>query len=639
MWKIRGGIDTLHAFWFAVAFRAIVNVRRVVRKVRRVLGLLVTLAAVLLLTGCAQENAKAEIMLLQAARDDQARGIQLQYDQAKASIQADAVARLDLEKKQAAQAIEVQKAIAQVEYEKQTQLDLLEATHKKALADIDATYQRQIADVQAYTDKARAAAARDVIIALSIGIGGGLCAILVGRGIGNGVTAWARNRGEVVRPDAAGIFPAIVRSDAVLLPSRMSGAYMVIRRPSAGERLIVAAGTAVALMRGKPVDRYESPWVQVGEGDPNVTARDQAQGLLAAATRTPSAIGDRVTRSMLGSSDAPTAATPPPAITPPTYVAPSPVAIVPSFAETLRNWHPTRERMLFGYTQDGTPLHGRLDQLLSGEIVGRQGSGKTTLLRMIYAQCLIVGVRVIVWDLHEDIVSDLPGAVTYTDAQAIDRSAAWLVAELDRRIAQHDKTGTPIMILIDEINQLANVVPAVIEAIGRVVNEGRKYHVYCVVSAKGMPAAMFNGSTVRDSFATRFAFQTTTRQAAMIGFDRDAVPLVRDLTPGRALFEGPWAAQVITIPWTSTDDVKGILRTSNAEAETRKSLSLSPSDPANAEMEAETTTPENAAEKVADMRAAGTGTAAIIAQLWGVTGGRRYAAARAQLAEIERVTP
>jgi hypothetical protein len=151
MWKIRGGIDTLHAFWFAVAFRAIVNVRRVVRKVRRVLGLLVTLAAVLLLTGCAQENAKAEIMLLQAARDDQARGIQLQYDQAKASIQADAVARLDLEKKQAAQAIEVQKAIAQVEYEKQTQLDLLEATHKKALADIDATYQRQIADVQAYT--------------------------------------------------------------------------------------------------------------------------------------------------------------------------------------------------------------------------------------------------------------------------------------------------------------------------------------------------------------------------------------------------------------------------------------------------------------------------------------------------------
>ena len=609
----------------------------------KIRGLLVTLAAVLLLTGCAQENAKAEIMLLQAARDDQERGIQLQYDQAKASIQADAVARLDLEKKQAAQAIEVQKAVAQVEYEKQNQLDLLEATHKKALADIDATYQRQIADVQAYTDKARAAAARDVIIALSIGIGGGLCAILVGRGIGNGVTAWARNRGEVVRPDAAGIFPAIVRSDAVFLPSRMSGAYMVIRRPSAGERMIVAAGTALALARGKPVDRYESPWVQVGEGDPNVTARDQAQGLVAAATRTPSAIGDRVTRSMLSDSTlqpSPVAAA---AITPQADAIPLPeVAHVPTFGEIMRTWQPTPDRMLFGYTHDGTPLHGRLDQLLSGEIVGRQGSGKTTLLRMIYAQCLLVGVRVIVWDLHEDIVSDLPGAVTYTDAQAIDRSAAWIVTELDRRIAQHDKTSAPIMILIDEINQLANVVPAVIEAIGRVVNEGRKYKVYCVVSAKGLPATLFGGSTVRDAFATRFAFQTTARQASMIGFDKDDVEVVRDLTPGRALFEGPWAAQVITVPWTSTDDVKRVLSASGSivtEAETRESLFQSASGSIVTEAEAETETPGNAAETVAEMRRKGLGTSTIIAQLWGVTGGRRYAAARAKLAEIEEVTP
>ena len=591
---------------------------------------LIILAAAVLLAGCAQDNAKAEIMLLNAQRDDQAKAIELQYKQAQANIQADAVAKMDLQKKQAAQAIEVQKAVAAVEYERQNQLDQLEATHKKALADIDATYQRQVADVQAYVDTTRAAAARDVIIALAVGIGGALFVILIGRGLGNGVTAWARNKGEVVRPDAAGIYPAIVRSDAVFLPSRMSGAYMVIRRPSAVERAIVAMGTALALARGKPVEHFEAPWVEVGAGDPQITARDQVQGMLAAATR--HGESDNTARAILGvPASQPTTA----AIVPTQAAQPVP-AIVPAFGDILRTWQPSRDRMLFGYTDAGQPLHGRLDQLLSGEIVGRQGSGKTTLLRMIYAQCLLVGVRVLVWDLHEDIVADLPGAITYTDAKAIDRSAADLVAELDRRIAEHDKTGVPIMVLIDELNQLANVVPAVTEAIGRVVNEGRKYQIYCVVSAKGMPASMFSGSTVRDAFSTRFAFQTTARQAHMIGFDKDAVEVVRDLTPGRALFEGPWAAQVITVPNTTPEDIKRVLSASGVAVETRKDWKNSTSDNFQAEAEAERETPENAAETVAEMRAKGLGTSTIIAQLWGVTGGRRYSAAREQLAAIER---
>lgn len=598
----------------------------------RHIQILIMLAAVVLLAGCAQDQAKAEIMRLEAQRADQARAIELQYDQAKVNIQADAIAKMDLQKKQAAQALEVQKAIAEVEFEKQSQLDTLEAQHKKALADIDAAYQKQVADVQAYVDTTRAAAARDVIIALAIGLGGALFAVLIGRGVGNGITAWARNKGEVVRPDAAGIYPAIVRSDAVFLPSRMTGAYMVIRRPSAGERFIVAIGTALALSRGKPVDHYESPWVQIGETtDPNVTARDQAVQMLAAATRNPSTIGDRVTRTLLAT-DAPAAQ----AITTPT----STRAIVPTFGEILRTWQPTADRMLFGYTDAGAPLHGRLDQLLSGEIVGRQGSGKTTLLRLIYAQCLIVGVRVLVWDLHEDIVADLPGAITYTDARAIDDSAADLVRELDRRIAEHDRGSVPIMVLIDEVNQLANVVPAVIDAIGRVVNEGRKYGVYCVVSAKGMPAALFNGSTVRDSFSTRFAFQTTTRQAAMIGFDRDAVPLVRDLTPGRALFEGPWAAQVITIPNTSPDDVKRVLGTSRGEVAGVKLADSSTfsASPLHGEVAGEAggeVVSEAQRVTIAAMRAAGESDTAIIRNVWGVTGGKRFAAYRDLLRSLD----
>ena len=167
-----------------------------------------------------------------------------------------------------------------------------------------------LADIQSRIDRARADAARDVLIALAIGLGGALLAVLVGRGIGNGLTAWARNRGESVWPNEAGQYPAIVRSDAVYLPSRMTGAYMVIRRPSFVEKLIVALGHAIAIARGKTPAVVESPWVQMPEpsdAQAQVTARDQATALLTSATRNGvhGAIADRAVTQVLGAVDVP----------------------------------------------------------------------------------------------------------------------------------------------------------------------------------------------------------------------------------------------------------------------------------------------------------------------------------------------
>jgi len=321
------------------------------------------------------------------------------------------------------------------------------------------------------------------------------------------------------------------------------------------------------------------------------------------------------------------------------------VSAIPTFAEYLKFNRPTPERMLFAYGETG-PIHGRLDQLLSVEIVGRQGQGKTTLLRLIYAQCLIVGVQIVVWDLHEDIVDDLPGAQTYTSATAIEQSAAALEQELDRRIGEHDKTATPVMALVDEINQLVNVVPIVAHVIGRLVNEGRKYKMFCIISAKGLPATLFGGSTVRDAFSSRFAFQTTTRQAAMIGFDREVVPAVRDLVPGRALFEGPIPAQVVSVPYTTADDVKAILATSSPiEAAFFSTSTTSPEvdrhfQPAQAEVTPEVgveVTPEvtERHRQVRDLLRARTPISQIVRQVWNVgPGGRAYTQATAELTQI-----
>lgn len=318
---------------------------------------------------------------------------------------------------------------------------------------------------------------------------------------------------------------------------------------------------------------------------------------------------------------------------------------IPTFAEYLKFNRPTPERMLFAYGETG-PIHGRLDQLLSVEIVGRQGQGKTTLLRLIYAQCLIVGVQIVVWDLHEDIVDDLPGAQTYTSATAIEQSAAALEHELDRRIGEHDKTATPVMALVDEINQLVNVVPIVAHVIGRLVNEGRKYKMFCIISAKGLPATLFGGSTVRDAFSSRFAFQTTTRQAAMIGFDREVVPAVRDLVPGRALFEGPIPAQVVSVPYTTADDVKAILATSSPiEAAFFSTSTTSPEVSSHFQTDQPEVTPEVTVEvtpevterhrQVRDLLRARTPISQIVRQVWNVgPGGRAYTQATAELTQI-----
>ncbi len=225
-----------------------------------------------------EQQSKAQIAVINAQRADQAAAIQQQYAAARANIEAEALAKMELEKRQSVQKQELDKAAAEIEFEKKKQLDKLELEFQQAMAKI-----------QQDIDTTRAATAMQVIIYLSIGIGGSALVILVGRGVGNGLTAWARNKGEVVRPDPeTGQFPAIVRADAVYLPGRMTGAYMVIRRPSAAEKIIIAIGTAVALMRGKPVAQPESPWVQMeqpSDAQLQVTGRDQTHGLLTAATR------------------------------------------------------------------------------------------------------------------------------------------------------------------------------------------------------------------------------------------------------------------------------------------------------------------------------------------------------------------
>jgi hypothetical protein len=328
----------------------------------------------------------------------------------------------------------------------------------------------------------------------------------------------------------------------------------------------------------------------------------------------------------------------------PPSAAPTPVfAPVPSFAELLRTWKPQPDRMLFGLDQSG-PLYGRLDQLLSVIIVGRQGMGKTNLLRFIYAQCLIVGADVNAWDIHEDIIADLPGAQMFTSPESIESSTQTVIAELNRRIATGEKrTARPLMTLIDELNSLAYAVPGVVPAIARIVTEGRKYNIYCVVSCKGAPAEEFGKSYIRDAFSARYAFNTTTRQAAMVGFDREDVQQVRTLEIGQALLDGPVPSRLVRIPLVTSDDVQRLLPASHVQNEPLRPLRPTSPEVDQAEvLRHSEATPEVASEvdpkrqKIAEMLREGASRNAIIKEVYGVTGGEKYQSASAKINQIQK---
>lgn len=237
---------------------------------------------------------------------------------------------------------------------------------------------------------------------------------------------------------------------------------------------------------------------------------------------------------------------------------------VPTFAELLQAWKPSQSEMLLGLAADGSPRYCELEDLLSTGIVGKPKTGKSTVLRFIYLQCRMVGARVIVWDLHLTIVGTLPEAEAFTELDDINRSAAEVIDVLEYRRRNRQYNGQPIMILADEFNLLAPNSEIVTEAMGRIILEGRKYQIFSMISGQGLPAKLFGDSTPRDALSSRFVLHTTTRQADIIGLDREAKPWVVNLKRGQAIVDGPIDAQVLSIPNTTEADVKAFLTTSTA---------------------------------------------------------------------------
>lgn len=316
---------------------------------------------------------------------------------------------------------------------------------------------------------------------------------------------------------------------------------------------------------------------------------------------------------------------------------------IPAMSELLQTWRPSRRQMLLGIDRNGQPHYCALEDLLSTGVIGRPKTGKTTLLRFIYLQCRLLSAHVLVWDLHLTLTGDLPGSNAYTELQEINHSAEQMCLTLDHRITHKEYDAQPIMIMVDEFNLLAPNSAQVTEAIGRIILEGRKVNMFAMISGQGLPATLFGGSTARDALSSRFVLHTTTRQAQMVGLDREFLPWVINLKPGMAVVDGPIDPTVLAIPNTTASDLALLPNTRSVS----RAASMLISDPLptdvrstswEAENKPETDTGESAeADKsivVRELLRQGKSQREIISEIWGATGGRAYQRASEELRHL-----
>lgn len=237
----------------------------------------------------------------------------------------------------------------------------------------------------------------------------------------------------------------------------------------------------------------------------------------------------------------------------------------PRFADLLATgWQPTPESMLLGYNQSG-PLYGPLSSLLSTAVAGRPGQGKSSLLRLVAAQVALIRGVVVTLDPHGSIAEDVPGIALFNASTGpeLDQAAYWLNQELDRRLADYRKGQRqfkPFMALNDEFPVISLASKKAVEAISRIVLEGRKVRMYSLISGQGLPANQFGGSLVRDALSSRYIFQTTSRQGQIAGLDKEAVKLLDQLDIGRAILDGPVKPQIVAIPFVEPDDLANLTR-------------------------------------------------------------------------------
>lgn len=236
--------------------------------------------------------------------------------------------------------------------------------------------------------------------------------------------------------------------------------------------------------------------------------------------------------------------------------------VAPSFAQIVHQIAPGH--LFLGQSING-PIWGGIVDLLSTLIAGRPGTGKSTQLRNVCGQILKVQGQPVIFDPHGSIVDDLGNVFQCAETpDDITDQSKWIAGQLDTRLIQRragQSQFKPMLLLVDEMPIVASMSALALEAIRRIVLEGRKVGMFALISGQGVPASILGGTLVRDAMSSRYVFCTSPQQARMAGIENETakrlMTLLEEAGPGKAVMAtASRKPEIVAVPYTSTDDIR-----------------------------------------------------------------------------------
>jgi len=352
---------------------------------------------------------------------------------------------------------------------------------------------------------------------------------------------------------------------------------------------------------------------------------------------------------------------------------------VDSLSELWRTNRLPRDGFLMGYNlDDNEPVDANWRHLYSALIGGMSGTGKSTLIRSILAQSAMQGGKFIVLDPHYDSGDESLGASLYPlgnrllfDVAHDDKGMTDALFYVDsvgaRRLAGRDQDRSPMILVVDETTALlqrSNIAPLLAMVLGKISQETRKVGVYAMCIGQS-----FNGSvmdtTVRNSFVSMIAMRSRRDVARVQSGNAEFGKAAEKLQIGQCVWLPPSGEMKrLAVPNCTQQDLEAICTSLNGKNVWHTgSTSILPAPPMGStsaplpgstsaplpgststrigkcsgstlEVPAEVLPDSATAARVRQMMEDGCSQNAILRDIWGATGGRRYQKALTEYREI-----
>ena len=231
-------------------------------------------------------------------------------------------------------------------------------------------------------------------------------------------------------------------------------------------------------------------------------------------------------------------------------------------------------RWLCGKNEHGrTVTLGLTDNAPHFLIAGTTGSGKSVALRSMIVQLSHAGDRLVLIDLkHGEGLRDLdrlpgaigPLAITIDEARS---ALGWAVTEMDRRYEQHDTLAARLVIVIDEVQELADD-SICVEAIRRLTAQGRAARVSVILATQHPTiAALGDNPTIKRNITGRIALRVADAKASEVAIGQSTPRADHLLGAGDCYAIVPGAIQRCQVAYMPKHDIERSLGTQPALAE------------------------------------------------------------------------